>query len=101
MSDQTITRAELTEAVCQQLGTARPDASAIIETILSTVSTALARGEEVKLSGFGAFELRDKAARTGRNPKTGEEARITPRRVLVFKASPVLKDRVLNGRAIG
>ncbi len=97
MSAPTITRAELTEAVSEELDAPRPDSAAVVETILSAVSEALARGEAVKLSGFGAFELRDKAGRVGRNPKTGEEARITPRRVLVFKASPVLKERVAVG----
>lgn len=92
----TITRADLADRVHQELAGARPQAASLVETILGVVGDTLANGESVKLSGFGAFELRDKSARLGRNPKTGKEVPITPRRVLVFKASPVLKDRVAD-----
>lgn len=97
MPDGTITRADLADALSAELDAPRPEASDIVQTILSVISEELASGNAVKLSGFGAFEPRDKNARLGRNPKTGEEVPITPRRVLVFKASPVLKDRVANG----
>lgn len=91
---QTLTRADLADALSDALDTSRNDAAAVVETVIDLVSDSLTRGEAVKLSGFGAFELRDKNGRVGRNPKTGREVEITPRRVLVFKASQVLKDRI-------
>ncbi len=93
-TDETVTRASLSAAVADELGVARHEAAAIVDSIFELMMDALGRGETVKLSSFGAFGVRDKAARVGRNPKTGEEVPITPRRVLVFRASQILKDRV-------
>lgn len=103
MSSNTVTRADLTEAVYREIGLSRAESSQLVESIIEHVIGALLRGESVKLAGFGTFSLRDKSERIGRNPKTGEEVPITPRRVLVFKPSVVLKDRVdaslkLNGK---
>jgi len=96
MPGRTITRADLSDAVCQEVGLSRVDAAELVESVLDEVSDALARGESVKISSFGSFSVREKAERWGRNPKTGAPARIDPRRVLVFRASHVLKDR-MNG----
>lgn len=94
MSGQTITRADLAEAVHEALGVSRQDAAGLVESVLELIAEALERGENVKLSSFGAFDVRDKGARVGRNPKTGEEAPIPPRRVLVFKPSQILREQV-------
>ncbi len=83
-----------TEAVCQEVGLSRYESAQLLETVLEQISRTLARGESVKVSSFGTFSVRDKAQRIGRNPKTGEEVPILPRRVLVFRASHVLKDRI-------
>jgi integration host factor subunit alpha len=88
----TLTRADLAEAVHRQVGLSRADSSAIIEQILFNMSDALEKGENVKISGFGSFVLRDKGQRIGRNPKTGIEVPIAPRRVLTFRASQLLRD---------
>lgn len=88
----TLTRADLAEAVHRQVGLSRADSSAIIEQILLNMSNALEKGENVKISGFGSFILRDKGQRIGRNPKTGIEVPIAPRRVLTFRASQLLRD---------
>ena len=93
-SMETLTRAEIAEAINRQLGLSRSESLAMVETILQHMTTALENGENVKISGFGTFLLRDKAERTGRNPKTGVEVPITPRRVLTFRASQLLKDRI-------
>ena len=90
----TLTRADLAESVNRHIGLSRAEAAALVESILEHMSTALERGENVKISSFGTFVLRDKNERMGRNPKTGIEVPIEPRRVLVFKPSQVLKDRV-------
>lgn len=90
----TLTRADLAEAMNRKLGLSRSDSLSMVESILDLMSDALANGENVKISGFGTFLLRDKAERIGRNPKTGVEVPITPRRVLTFRASQMLKDRV-------
>lgn len=90
----TLTRADLAEAMNRKLGLSRSDSLSMVESILDLMSDALAEGENVKISGFGTFLLRDKAERVGRNPKTGIEVPITPRRVLTFRASQMLKDRV-------
>ncbi|MFP6744210.1 MAG: integration host factor subunit alpha [Alphaproteobacteria bacterium] len=90
----TVTRADLTEAVYQEVGLSRNESAQLVETVLEEVASTLARGESVKVSSFGTFSVRDKAQRVGRNPKTGEEVPILPRRVLVFRASHVLKDRI-------
>lgn len=90
----TVTRADLTEAVYQEVGLSRNESAQLVETVLEEVASTLAKGESVKVSSFGTFSVRDKAQRVGRNPKTGEEVVILPRRVLVFRASHVLKDRI-------
>lgn len=90
----TLTRADLAEAINRRLGLSRAESLAMVESILDLMSDALAGGENVKISGFGTFLLRDKAQRVGRNPKTGIEVPITPRRVMTFRASQMLKDRV-------
>ena len=96
MEGRTITRADLSESVFQEVGLSRNDSSDLVETILAEVVEALARGESVKISSFGSFTVRDKGQRVGRNPKTGQEVPILPRRVLVFRASNVLKS-LING----
>lgn len=90
----TLTRADLAEAINRRLGLSRAESLGMVEAILDLMSDALAGGENVKISGFGTFLLRDKAERVGRNPKTGVEVPITPRRVMTFRASQMLKDRV-------
>jgi len=94
MSGKTVTRADLTEAVYQEVGLSRNESAQLVESVLDLVSGTLAKGEPVKISSFGTFSVRDKAQRIGRNPKTGEEVPILPRRVLVFRASHVLKNRI-------
>ena len=94
MASKTLTRADLAEAVYHQVGLSRQESSSLVERMLDLMSDALVRGENVKLSAFGAFSVRDKGGRMGRNPKTGEEVPIDPRRVLVFKPSQVLKAKV-------
>jgi len=91
---KTLTRADLTEAVYEEIGLSRHESADLVESALDEICDVLASGESVKLSSFGAFNIRDKNGRIGRNPKTGEEVPIDPRRVLVFKASQVLKDRI-------
>lgn len=97
MSNRTITRADLAEAIYQQLGLSRNESATLVEQVLFEMTESLARGETVKISSFGSFSLRQKGERIGRNPKTGVEVPITPRKVLVFKASHVLKDS-MNGK---
>ena len=94
MSGQTITRADLSEAVYQEVGLSRNESAALVETVLDEIADALAQGETVKISSFGSFAVRQKGQRIGRNPKTGEEVPILPRRVLVFRPSQVLKSRI-------
>ena len=94
MEGRTITRADLSESVFQEVGLSRNESSDLVETILAEVVEALARGESVKISSFGSFTVRDKGQRIGRNPKTGQEVPILPRRVLVFRASNVLKSLI-------
>ncbi|MDE2302012.1 MAG: integration host factor subunit alpha [Sphingomonadales bacterium] len=93
-SMKTLTRADLAEAINRRLGLSRSESLAMVESILGLMGDALAGGENVKISGFGTFLLRDKSERIGRNPKTGIEVPITPRRVLTFRASKMLKERV-------
>ena len=99
MAGQTITRADLCEAVYQKIGLSRTESSKLVEAVLDEICDAVARGENVKLSSFGSFVVRDKGERIGRNPKTGVEVPIEPRRVMVFKPSNVMKARIngLNG----
>lgn len=96
MAGQTVTRADLCEAVYQKIGLSRTESSKLVETVLDEICDAVARGENVKLSSFGSFVVRDKGERIGRNPKTGVEVPIEPRRVMVFKPSNVMKARI-NG----
>lgn len=93
-SPGTVTRSDLAEAVYREIGLSRTESAAMVESMIGHISKALQNGENVKLAGFGTFMLRDKKERMGRNPKTGEDVPITPRRVLVFKPSQVLKERV-------
>ncbi|HKR93572.1 integration host factor subunit alpha [Novosphingobium sp.] len=93
-SRETLTRAEIAEAIHRKLGLSRSESLAMVEAILQHMCVALAKGENVKISGFGTFLLRDKGERVGRNPKTGVEVPITPRRVMTFRASQMLKDRI-------
>ena len=97
----TVTRAQLSEAVYQEVGLSRNESADLVETVLKEIADALARGENVKISSFGSFFVRSKGQRIGRNPKTGEEVPINPRKVLVFRASHVLKDRVGAGSPQG
>ncbi|NQV84834.1 MAG: integration host factor subunit alpha [Rhodospirillales bacterium] len=94
MSGKTVTRAQLGEAVYQEVGLSRNESTDLLESVLSEMSSALARGETVKISSFGSFSVRKKGQRIGRNPKTGEEVPILPRKVLVFRPSQVLKSRI-------
>ena len=94
---KTLTRADLTDAVHRRVGLSRTESSDMVEMVLSEISDALCRGETVKLSSFATFQVRQKNERIGRNPKTGEEVPILPRRVMSFRASNVLKDRILRG----
>ena len=94
MTVRTVTRADLSEAVYQEVGLSRNESAELVESILNEISDALVRGEMVKLSSFGSFSVRQKGQRVGRNPKTGEEVPILPRRVLVFRASHVLKNQI-------
>ena len=94
MAGRTVTRADLAEAVFREIGLSRKESADLVESVLGLISDALARGEPVKISSFGSFSARMKGQRVGRNPKTGEEVPILPRRVLVFRASHVLKDRI-------
>ncbi len=97
MGAKTLTRADLADAVVDQVGLPRNESQDLVERVLSEISNALARGESVKLSSFGSFGIREKGQRIGRNPKTGEEVPITPRRVLVFRPSNIMKDRINQG----
>ena len=97
MGGKTLTRADLAEAVVRKIGLPRNESQELVELVLGEISTTLARGEGVKLSSFGSFGVREKGQRIGRNPKTGEEVPITPRRVLVFKASNIMKTRINGG----
>ena len=97
MTDKTLTRMDLADAVHSQVGLSRNDSSDLVESVLTHVSDSLVRGDSVKISSFGTFSVREKAARIGRNPKTGEEVPIHPRRVLTFRPSHLMKDRVAAG----
>jgi len=99
MVGKTVTRAELSEAVYQKAGLSRVEAAELVERVIGEICDSLAAGESVKLSGFGSFFVRSKGERVGRNPKTGVEAPIEPRRVVTFKSSNNLKAR-MNGQDI-
>src|SRR5215470_9646057 len=94
MTEKTVTRADLCEAVYQKIGLSRTESAALVELVLKEITDCLERGETVKLSSFGSFVVRKKGQRIGRNPKTGTEVPILPRHVLVFKPSAILKQRI-------
>lgn len=94
MSDSTLTRMDLSEAVFREVGLSRNESADLVESVLNHMSEALVKGEQVKISSFGTFSVRSKASRIGRNPKTGEEVPIEPRRVLTFRPSHLMKERV-------
>jgi integration host factor subunit alpha len=99
MGGKTLTRADLAESVVQKVGLPRNESQELVELVIKTLSESLANGEAVKLSSFGSFNIRQKGQRVGRNPKTGQEVPITPRRVLVFRPSNIMKDRINAGRS--
>jgi integration host factor subunit alpha len=101
MSSRTITRAQLSEAVYQEVGLSRNESADLLESVLSMVTDALSKDETVKISSFGSFSVRKKGERIGRNPKTGVEVPILPRKVLVFRPSQVMKARINSKRAPG
>lgn len=99
MGGKTLTRADLAETVVQKVGLPRNESQELVELVIKALSESLASGEAVKLSSFGSFNIRQKGQRIGRNPKTGKEVPITPRRVLVFRPSNIMKDRINAGLA--
>ena len=94
MAERTLTRAHLSEAVYEEVGLSRNESTELVESVLNKISSTLVEGETVKVSSFGTFSVRSKGQRIGRNPKTGKEVPILPRRVLVFRPSQLLKDKV-------
>ncbi|PPR09733.1 MAG: Integration host factor subunit alpha [Alphaproteobacteria bacterium MarineAlpha11_Bin1] len=96
MVENTVTRADLSEAVYQEVGLSRNESADLVESVLSEIAATLTNGETVKISSFGSFSVRQKGQRVGRNPKTGEEVPILPRKVLIFRASNVLKNMINN-----
>ena len=94
----TVTRRDLAEAICDEVGFVHRDAAELVDGFIKAIAERLSAGEEVKISSFGSFTVRDKGLRMGRNLKTGEPAAIRPRRVVVFRASAKLKERINNGR---
>ena len=94
---RSVTRVDLIDAVYRTVGLSRAESARLVELVLKEITECLERGETVKLSAFGSFVVRNKGPRLGRNPKTGVEVSITPRRVLVFKASDILRERVARG----
>ena len=101
MTGHTVTRAQLSEAVYQEVGLSRNESAELVESVISEIAGALERGEMVKISSFGSFAVRRKGQRVGRNPKTGQEVPISPRRVLVFRASHALKNQINSGLGRG
>lgn len=97
MAGKTLTRMDLSEAVFREVGLSRNESAQLVEQVLTEISDTLSSGETVKISSFGTFSVRAKAERIGRNPKTGEEVPILPRRVLSFRPSHLMKERVANG----
>ncbi len=97
MASKTLTRMDLSEAVFREVGLSRNESAQLVERVLELMSDSPVEGEQVKISSFGTFSVRSKTARVGRNPKTGEEAPIPPRRVLTFRPSHLMKDRVAAG----
>ena len=98
MSEKTLTRMDLSESVFREVGLSRNESADLVESVLEKISASLVAGEQVKISSYGTFSIRKKNARVGRNPKTGEEAPIPPRRVLTFRPSHLMKDRVSEGK---
>ena len=98
MSEKTLTRMDLSESVFREVGLSRNESADLVESVLEKISASLVSGEQVKISSFGTFSIRQKNARVGRNPKTGEEAPISSRRVLTFRPSHLMKDRVSEGK---
>ena len=96
---ETITRAQLAESIYQEVGLSRNESSDLLELVLKEITQALLKGETVKISSFGSFSVRKKGQRIGRNPKTGDEVPILPRKVLVFRPSQLLKARIRQGHA--
>jgi len=94
MGGKTVTRADLCEAVYKTVGLSRTESAQLVELVIEEICASVERGEPVKLSSFGSFLVRSKSERIGRNPKTGEEVPISPRRVMVFKPSNVLKQKI-------
>ena len=90
----TLTRADLADVVHRKLGLSRAESAGVVERVLHHMCHSLAKGKNVKISGFGSFILRDKGERVGRNPKTGVEVPIAPRRVMTFRASQIMRDRI-------
>ena len=97
MGGKTLTRADLAEAVVHKVGLPRNESQELVELVLDEIAASLERGDSVKLSSFGSFGIRQKGQRVGRNPKTGKEVPITPRKVLVFRPSNIMKDRINAG----
>ena len=93
----TLTRADLADVVHREIGLSRSESAGIVERILHHMCHSLSMGKNVKISGFGSFILRDKGERVGRNPKTGVEVPIAPRRVLTFRASQIMRERIAGG----
>jgi integration host factor subunit alpha len=96
MGAKTLTRADLAESVYRKVGLSRTESAQLVEMVLDEICEAIVRGETVKLSSFATFHVREKNERIGRNPKTGQEVPILPRKVMTFKASNVLKQRILS-----
>ena len=101
MTGKTVTRADLPDAVYREVGLSRDESGKLVASVFEYISASLANGTSVKLSSFGSFNLRNKALRIGRNPKTGDEVPITPRRVVVFRASHVLRERMNSNSSDG
>lgn len=98
MTGQTLTRAELAETLLREVGLSRTECANLVDQVLDLITSALTRGEDVKVSAFGTFQVRHKNPRIGRNPKTGAQAQISERQVVTFRASHILKNKV-NGTA--
>jgi integration host factor subunit alpha len=101
MGGKTVTRADLAETVYRKVGLSRTESAQLVEMVLDEICEAIVRGEAVKLSSFATFQVRGKNERIGRNPKTGQEVPILPRKVMTFKASNVLKQRILRSHQNG
>ena len=99
MGERTVTRADLAEAVYRRLGLSRTESASMVEMVLQEICDTIVQGDSVKLSSFGSFVVREKGLRVGRNPKTGREVPIPPRRVTVFKPSNIMKQRINDGLA--